>query len=96
MPLELPPDKPAAVLFKSPSCGNCERLLPIFREAITPYQTNIKTEVVDIREDIQSAVNYGVLSVPIIIFFKNGKEVNRLVGLVSRDKIIKSLQLLTL
>ena len=92
MPLELSPDKPAVVLFKSPSCGNCEKLLPLFREAIAPYQANIKTEIVDIREDIQSAVDYGVLSVPIIIFFKNGKEVNRLVGLASKEKIIKSLQ----
>ncbi|MEW6026912.1 MAG: thioredoxin domain-containing protein [Planctomycetota bacterium] len=92
MVLEIPSDKSQVVLFKSPSCGNCERLLPIFQEAIMPYQDKIKTKIVDITQDMDSAVHYGVFSVPTVIFFKNGQETARLPGIASRDKITNLLQ----
>ena len=88
---ELPLDKPTVVFFKGQGCATCSLLLPIFQKVIKAYQPKIIAQFVDISKDAPYAISYGVLSVPTLIFFKNGKEVNRLTGLVSEDKIIKAL-----
>lgn len=87
MSLGIPETGVLLVLFKSKSCGNCRQLYPIFDEIAQKYQPQLKTAVVDIQNDMQSAIEHGVLSVPTIIFFKDKQEIKRLTGLVSKDKI---------
>ena len=94
MPLEIPERGILITLFKSKSCTSCKQIYPIFEEISNEQSNQAKTVLVDIQEDMQSAIDHGVMSVPTIIFFKDKKEVKRLTGAVSKDKIevvIKSL-----
>ena len=94
MSLEVPTTGNLVALFKGKACANCERVWPFFNELAQQYQAQIKTAVVDIQEDMQAAVDHGVLSIPTIIFFKDKKEVNRLNGLVSKNKIEETIKTL--
>lgn len=70
--------------FYADWCGPCKMMSPIMDEVA-------KTEVVyKINTDLepQLSQNYGIMSIPCIIHFKDGKEVNRSVGLVDKEKIL--------
>ena len=77
----------SVILFKSKSCANCQRLLPIFKETVESLKDTVESKIVDITEEIQEAVEKGVLIVPTIIFFKDNQEVTRLSGVVTKEKI---------
>ncbi len=82
------------IFFKSKSCPHCKQVEPIFNEAIEPYKDSVDVNTIDITKDVQKAIENGVMSVPTIIFTTDNKEVKRLSGIVTKDKIeqaIKSL-----
>jgi len=45
---------------------------------------------VDVDENRELAVKYGVMSIPTVIYFKNGEEVTRLIGVQSREKLLET------
>ena len=79
-------DSKAEVLvdFYADWCGPCKMLGPIMGE-ISKEKTVFKVNVDD-EQDL--AMEYGVMSIPCVIAFKDGKEVNRSVGLKSKDDIL--------
>ena len=79
-------DSKAEVLvdFYADWCGPCKMLSPIMDE-ISKEKTVFKVNVDD-EQDL--AMEYGVMSIPCVIAFKDGKEVNRSVGLKSKDDIL--------
>ncbi len=81
----------SVIFFKSKSCPNCKMIEPIFNEVIELYKDNVGVVTIDITEDIQQAVEKGVMSVPTIIFLKDDREVERLIGVVSKDKIVHAI-----
>ncbi len=62
-------------------CGPCRMLSPILEEVASHFKGKIKVAKVDIDREQNSAMEFQVTSVPTIILFKDGKEVNRMVGL---------------
>ena len=78
--------------FKSKSCSICKQVEPVFNEAIVLYKNSVGAMTVDITENIQKAIENDVMSVPTIIFFKDDKEVKRLSGIVSKDKIVQVIE----
>ncbi|MFH0948217.1 MAG: thioredoxin family protein [Elusimicrobiota bacterium] len=77
----------SVILFKSKSCSLCGPVELAYKSVIELYRDKIKSEIVDITENIQKAIDNGVMSVPTVIFFKNDKEVKRFSGVVSKEKI---------
>ena len=79
-------DSKAEVLvdFYADWCGPCKMLGPIMDE-ISKEKTVFKVNVDD-EQDL--AMEYGVMSIPCVIAFKDGKEINRSVGLKSKDDIL--------
>ena len=65
-------------------CGPCKMLGPIMDE-ISKEKTVFKVNVDD-EQDL--AMEYGIMSIPCVIAFKDGKEINRSVGLVDKDTIL--------
>ena len=76
-------DKPVLVDFWATWCGPCQRQTPIIEE--------LSVGKLDVDENPSIAQQYGVMSIPTLIVFKDGKEAARLVGLQSKDKLVQTL-----
>jgi len=74
-------------LFKSKDCPLCGHMEPVFKSVADNYKDTISANVVDITENIQTAVDNGVMSIPTLIIFKDGAEVARFTGVVTKEKI---------
>ncbi|MCX6356726.1 MAG: thioredoxin [Candidatus Aureabacteria bacterium] len=84
-------DSPLPVLvdFFAAWCGPCGMLAPVIEAVAAAYEGRLKVCKVDIDGAAQSAAAHGVMSIPTLVLFKAGKEVDRLVGSVPRAAIEK-------
>lgn len=82
-------EKEAVVDFYATWCGPCKMFGPIFEDVSNEKNINFVKLDVDKYSDI--ARKYGVMSIPTIILFKDGKEVKRYTGFMSKDDFINFL-----
>ena len=82
--------KPVLVDFYADWCGPCKMLAPVIEQVA---QDNDADEVYKLNVDDASdiAAQYGVMSIPTLIVFKNGEAVNRTVGVQSKQSILNML-----
>lgn len=85
-------DKEGIVLvdFYADWCGPCKMLGPVI-EGIAEEKTDAVIGKVNVDDNGNLAARYNVMSIPTLIVFKDGKEVNRMVGLQSKAKILEAL-----
>lgn len=69
-------------------CGPCKMLSPVL-DAVASELSNVSIGKVDIDNASATAEKYGVSSIPTLILFKDGKEVDRVVGLKDQDTLVK-------
>lgn len=80
-------EKPVLVDFYSDSCVPCKRLSPVLAEIEEEYSDKVKVYKINVAQDTETALQNDVEAVPTLLFFKDGKEVERLRGAVSKKKI---------
>ncbi len=80
-------NRAVVVDFYATWCGPCQRLSPILDELAGPLTNRINFLKVDVDESPELSQCYGVEGVPTLVFLRNGKEVDRLVGLTSREAL---------
>ena len=78
--------------FGGEHCQPCKRLDPVLGELAGEYQDRIVIGHCDVAKGPQMAMRFGVMSIPTVVFFKNGQEVDRFIGLMDRDKIAKKIE----
>jgi thioredoxin 1 len=78
---------PVLVDFSATWCGPCRTIEPHVEAIATELQGKAKVVKVDVDEHSDVASKYGIMSIPALLVFKNGQEVDRLVGAAPKDRI---------
>lgn len=75
----------------APWCGPCKKLSPIIDELASDYANGVKVVKLNVDENPLTASQYGIHSIPTMLFFKEGKLVQKLTGALPKEEIEKHL-----
>ncbi len=79
--------EPALVDFWAPWCSPCRMIAPVIEEIATEYDGKVRVGKVNVDENREIAVEYGVMSIPTLMVFKGGETVDRVVGFKSKNDL---------
>ncbi len=85
-------DKPALVDFWATWCGPCRTIGPIIDELHSELEGKAIIGKVNVDENSDTPVKYGIRSIPTLLIFKNGEVVDKIVGVVPKDNLISKLE----
>ncbi len=83
---------PILVDFWAPWCGPCRSLAPALEEMAVEYAGQLKVVKVNVDENKESASKYGVMSIPTMIIFKDGKDVATMVGSQTKKELVEKIK----
>ena len=83
---------PVLVDFWATWCGPCMMLAPHLEEVAEEYAGKVKVGKVNVDEEMEIAVQFGIISIPTLIVMKDGKAVNKAVGYMPKADILKLLE----
>lgn len=84
-------DLPVLVDLWAAWCGPCRAVAPILEEIADSYAGKLKIAKLDVDSNHDTAIKYGVQSIPTMLLFKDGQLLTRLVGSRPKDALLKQL-----
>ena len=85
-------DKLLVVDFYATWCGPCKKLSPTLDEVSEEFGEQVNIVKVDVDESEDLAMDYGIRSVPTVLFFKNGQQVDKFVAALPNSEIVAKIQ----
>jgi thioredoxin 1 len=73
-------------------CGPCRMIAPILEQLSTEYEGKVKVTKLDVDANIKTGSRFNVRSIPTLLFFKEGKVVDQIIGAVPKTHIESKLQ----
>jgi thioredoxin 1 len=87
-------DKLSVVDFWAEWCGPCRAIGPVVEELASQYAGKVNIGKVNVDNNANISTNFGITSIPAILFFKNGQVVDKQIGAVPKSVLEKKIQTL--
>lgn len=83
---------PVLIDFWATWCAPCRIIAPIIEELSREYDGKLKVCKLDVDSNQNTAIEYGIRSIPTLLFFKNGTVVGQIIGAVAKNKIVEQIE----
>ena len=85
---------PVLVDFYADWCGPCKMMAPIVEALAEEYEGKVKIGKLNVDQSPNTAGQYSIMSIPTLLFLKNGEVVNKIIGAVSKSELEQALNAL--
>jgi thioredoxin 1 len=83
---------PVVVDFWAPWCAPCRAVSPIIDELVKEFEGKVKIGKINVDENSQIAGQYSVMSIPSVVFFKNGQPIRTITGAQSKENYKREIE----
>lgn len=84
-------DKPVLIDFWATWCAPCRLLAPVIDQLADEYDGRVVVAKMDVDNNPETAMNFGIRSIPAVLIFKNGELIDNIVGNVPKAKLVERL-----